>query len=130
MINLKRVGYWREDPEPPSMLSAVLAFARGELVGHRFADALANLPWPGDLVDKTWDSGARLLVTQYVNDERFKHIGYLGYSHCRLCPLPTNGTSDYSDGVYVWPEGFGHYIEAHGVRPPAEFVAHVIARLQ
>lgn len=29
----------------------------------------------------------------------------------------------------MWPEGLAHYSEVHRVRLPAEFVAHVIARM-
>ena len=35
------------------------------------------------------------------------------------------GGTDLSDGHYVWPFGFAHYVEAHGVKPPQEFIDHV-----
>lgn len=36
------------------------------------------------------------------------------------------GTKDLSDGVWVWPEGFEHYIRKHHVKPGAEFIRHTI----
>jgi hypothetical protein len=38
------------------------------------------------------------------------------------------GRLDLSDGVWLWPEGLAHYVEAHGVRLPDEFVAYAVAR--
>ncbi len=37
------------------------------------------------------------------------------------------GSMCLTDGTYGWPQGFAHYVEAHGVRPPEEFVRHVYA---
>ena len=31
------------------------------------------------------------------------------------------------DGTWVWPEGFAHSIEAHSVRPPQEFIDHLLS---
>lgn len=36
------------------------------------------------------------------------------------------GTTCSSDGTFVWPEGFAHYLEEHAVRPPQEFVQHAL----
>ena len=33
------------------------------------------------------------------------------------------GCSDLTDGVWVWPEGLVHYIEAHELVLPEEFLA-------
>lgn len=32
-----------------------------------------------------------------------------------------------TDGTYAWPAIFAHYVEHHHVRPPEEFVSHMIA---
>jgi hypothetical protein len=90
-------------------------------------------PWPADLVDETW--------TNDLNGKREKHKilyymkmqpkveHWLGYSWCRICDKHNNGASDQSDGVYYWPEGYIHYIEEHNVKPPQEFIDHVIQKL-
>ena len=40
----------------------------------------------------------------------------------------TTGWVELSDGVWLWPDGLAHDVEAHGVRLPDEFVAHAAAR--
>jgi hypothetical protein len=47
-----------------------------------------------------------------------------GLSPCRLCGQ-LNGSAEYTDGTYVWPEGLAHYVMEHDVRLPDEFVSHV-----
>jgi hypothetical protein len=37
------------------------------------------------------------------------------------------GSSDLSDGFWVWPEGLAHYIEDHHVVLPDDFIRHVLA---
>ncbi len=49
-------------------------------------------------------------------------------SLCRICGIE-NGYGEFSDGTYLWPTGLAHYVEAHGVRLPAEFVEHATRRL-
>lgn len=49
-----------------------------------------------------------------------------GLSVCRICGKP-NGAAERTDGVYLWPTGFTHYVKGHGVRPPQDFIAHVFA---
>ena len=38
------------------------------------------------------------------------------------------GSWDLTDGTWVWPEGLAHYIEAHGVILPEEFVDRALSR--
>jgi len=40
-----------------------------------------------------------------------------------------NGAVEYTDGMYVWPEGLAHYIHDHAVRLPEELVRHARERL-
>lgn len=40
------------------------------------------------------------------------------------------GHRDLTDGVYVWPEGLAHYVKAHAVRLPDDFLAHVRTQLE
>ena len=65
---------------------------------------------------------------------RYLHAGSLvsfsqGTSWCRFrCGVPdaAMGSADLGDGTYVWPQGFAHYLEAHAVKPPDDFVAHAL----
>lgn len=40
------------------------------------------------------------------------------------------GCCTVTDGKYVWPEGFAHYVECHAVRPPSQFVTRVMENLR
>lgn len=35
------------------------------------------------------------------------------------------GVATLTDGVYVWPQGYAHYVVHHAVVPPPHFLAHV-----
>lgn len=97
-----RVGYWASAEEP-------------------------ELPDPRDLVSLSWDVDTRWLVARYLKSGE-KLTAYYGWSTCRFCGKP-NGSVDLCDGVYVWPEGFAHYVEAHGVKPEGVFLTHVLKRV-
>ena len=42
-------------------------------------------------------------------------LGYDGSSTCRLCGLRNNGSEEFYLDGFVWPEGYGHYLEQHNV---------------
>lgn len=98
------------------------------MVGEVMAAAIAPLPRPQDHVDWSWSKRERKLVLAYVTDRRFRRTAYRGYSTCRICDKWNNGSADFTDGVYLWPEGYGHYIDVHGVKPPRDFIEHVLRR--
>ena len=79
-------------------------------------------------VDWSWNPRERQLVVAYLSDSKFRGPGYRGWSDCRICGQ-NNGSSDFTDGVYVWPEGFAHYVREHGVKPPQPFVTRVLQQL-
>lgn len=82
-----------------------------------------NLPRPQDYVDETWNPVVREFVAAYLdNAPDVEH--WRGSSSCRFCRC-NNGSTDKSDGTYTWPAGFSHYVRAHGVKPPDEFIEHV-----
>jgi hypothetical protein len=111
----RHIGYWASHEDP-----AVCRYAQGGTM----------LPWPGDFVDPTWDPRERDRVIAYVDGApNVEH--WMGYSFCRLgCDEDDMGVSDKGDDKFIWPEGFGHYLRVHGVRPPEEFVRHVLAKLR
>ena len=60
-------------------------------------------------------------------------VAWHGYARCRFrCWTPRRklGSSDLTDGVYIWPEGLAHYVEKHHVKPPAGFLHHVREQLR
>jgi hypothetical protein len=105
----RSVGYWR-DPHDSST---------------------ADLPEPQTCVDDAWDPRERAMVARYLRrGDTFR--AYPGETWCRFrCGIDDAymGTRDLTDGEWIWPEGFPHYVEKHGVRPPDEFVEHVRRRV-
>lgn len=83
-----------------------------------------DLPDPRDFVDEDWDSVEREKVASYF-DGGVVAASYRGPSPCRICKRH-NGSEDLTDGVFVWPSGFAHYIKEHSVRPPAAVVERAL----
>jgi hypothetical protein len=102
VTNLTLIGYWRSDDQPD---------------------------WPdaGDFVDESWDAEERRLVASYLESGTVPWAA-MGYSRCRLC-RKLNGSAEFTDGVFVWPEGLSHYVADHSVRLPRRVVEHVLTRL-
>ena len=82
-------------------------------------------PDPHSFVDPSWDQDQRSTVARHL-ECGVLCLQYRGLSPCRFCER-NNGSAEYTDGVYVWPEGLAHYVIEHGVRLPEEFVAHVLS---
>jgi len=111
----KYIGYWAANADP----------AADEYEAKGFP-----LPWPADHVDKSWDRAERAKVVAYLREAPdVEH--WRGFSYCRLgCKAVSMGTTDKGDDTYVWPAGFAHYVNSHWVRPPDEFVQHVLSKLK
>ena len=100
---LKGIGYWR---------------------GGQGDDVL---PDPRLLVGANYNKMEQNMIVKYlrsgvvVNSE-------LGYSWCRFRGGPPEremGSSDISDGKYVWPEGLWHYVDKYHVKLPSTFIAFI-----
>lgn len=123
-IELKRVGYWNE---PGSFFDAFLCAV---------ADATGSpRPNVGDFPFRHVEAGWALtregkierdIVLAHLKSGR-RHEAYFGYHTCLMCGSDA-GYQDLTDGTYVWPEGYAHYIEAHGVKPPQDFIDHVMSK--
>jgi hypothetical protein len=109
---LKFLGYWAQ---------------KQDLKTDYYAQQGIDLPWPGEFTEPNWDPAERDLVAAYLDlapDVQY----WRGYSFCRLGCGHLDGCTDKSDGTYVWPAGFSHYVRAHNVKPPQEFIQHVRSR--
>jgi hypothetical protein len=95
---LTMIGFWRSSEHP-------------------------ELPDPATLVDPAWDQWERHLTARYLERGALA-VQSRGYSWCRLCDLQTNGSSDLTDDVYVWPSGLAPYVQEHDVRLPQPLVEH------
>jgi hypothetical protein len=120
-----KIGFWRDTPEKFNRKCIELARQGQDSVAAYIHDQ-AQLPDARAAVDPRWSSAERGAVIAYLKRGRVS-ASYRGWANCRLCNLAV-GSKDLTDGAYVWPEGFPHYVERHGVRPPQEFVNHVLRR--
>ena len=78
-----------------------------------------NLPWPV-ATDMQQPIKDYLLNSLRKVEEKAHSVGYRGISMCRICGC-MNGSREYEHKGWVWPAGFAHYIEQHGVVPTQEF---------
>jgi len=133
----KAIGYWLSKRERQLTIEEVRRRRSPQHERH-------GLLWPGDLIDTQWNRQERDHVVAYLKQTlKSDMMGWMGYSECRLCreaegppdlknirvlkDWEMNGTKDFGDGVYVWPEGYAHYVEVHAVKPPEDFLKHLHA---
>ncbi len=109
----KLIGYWK-----------YASTYEAKETGDDFNNILPN---PKDYIDTSWDICERNKIINYL--ENGKRLAmYLGLSPCRICN-GYFGSKDLTDNVYIWPEGFVHYLKEHGVKPPQEFIEHVLSEV-
>ena len=92
----------------------------------RKEEAHEGLPWPGNLIDPSWRDAERAHAIAYLKGGK-SIAQYRGMSGCRLCGK-RNGSQDFGDTSYVWPQGYAHYVEAHFVKPPQHFLDWIKGR--
>ena len=95
-------------------------------IGYWWGKDEPHLPKPTDFVDLSWDKAEWKLVLFYLSVCEVVNR-YRGMSLCRVCGM-FNGSTDLADEKYIFPSGFAHYIQHHDVRPPEEFVKHVLEK--
>jgi hypothetical protein len=99
---------------------------------HKAIDAGIKIGfWPADRVtwpaDPAWTGAERDIVVAHLLAPKF-YVRYRGISRCRVCGC-ANGSDDYGDGTYTWPSGLAHYLIEHHLRPPDEFIRHILAEV-
>lgn len=109
-VGKRFIGYWRV----PS--------GHGE---SGFENFRSSLPNPRDYVDLTWDKAERDTVLERLRVATV-FVQWRGYASCRMCDGHYGTSCRTLDGTWVFPQGFSHYIEVHGVRPPRVFIDHVL----
>jgi hypothetical protein len=100
--------------------------ARGGGVGAMLAEIglwsgshTANYPDVVAFVDAEADDEGRRAIADRLDGGRRTDRAYMGYATCTICGC-RNGSGELTDGVFIWPEGLGHYVRLHRVRLPAE----------
>jgi len=70
-------------------------------------------------------------ITDYLDSNR-PTDRYRGYSWCRFgcgASPATMGAGEFTDGVWIWPEGLSHYVRHHSVVLPEEFTNWVLHKI-
>jgi len=140
-----------------SLSSGVKNLRDMRAIGYFRSDEQPTLPDPHDFVDPSWDPAERDAVIDWLRKGEIA-ITWCGTAMCRFdCAVDPDapgvarlrasvpdedvgrlarivfsrefmGANCLSDGTFIWPEGFPHYLEVHAVRPPEAFVKHVLSR--
>ena len=82
---------------------------------------------PQEIAGKLSSDIIEQLVTYLRNGKLYAQ--YRGLSWCRFvhgCSEQNMGSSELTDGYWIWPEGLVHYVDMHRVLLPAEFLADVL----
>jgi hypothetical protein len=83
------------------------------------SDAGPGWPDPRDVIGP-WDPTDRQGIISYLQaGVAFRY--YRGSSSCRICQVML-GSGELTDGTWAWPEKLEHYVDAHDVQLPLEFV--------
>lgn len=117
MKQLILIGFWA----PPRIKSSGLLDA---MLISLSTLTHANLPDPKNFIDLNWSATERAAIIGYLRLQKTTQY-YFGDSTCRICSKQ-NGNAEQSDGVYLWPSGYVHYLEDHGVKPDVSFIEHVL----
>lgn len=89
-------------------------------IGYWKACLSDDYPFPQELRAEYTPGLADTLAT-YLESGKF-FTSYLGTSWCRFgCP-GDNGSAEFTDGVWAWPEGLVHYVRDHPVALPPDFI--------
>lgn len=99
---LKQVGYWRQKE-----------------------NSNEPLPWPSSNIRHLPDDTKHKIILYLTNGKEY--AAWMGFSMCRLCGC-INGTTCRTDGKFVWPEGYAHYIDKHDVAVDPELLAHILTQ--
>ena len=93
-----------------------------KIIGYWKSDMEEQYPHPSAFVGPDWDKDEKQQVIDYLNQGVVLQA-YRGLSWCRFgCKRVNMGSKEMTDGEFLWPEGFVHYIELHNVKPPAQFI--------
>lgn len=98
-----------------------------KFIGYWYSERYApDLPHPEPFVDLEWDTEERARVVAYLQRGETL-ISWRGSAACRFeCGERLRGYRCFTDGEWVWPEDFAHYVDKHGVKPPEVFIAKAL----
>jgi hypothetical protein len=116
---------------PAHGLTAIMADERAPIpvmraAGFWWSELEPWWPHPRDFFAPDWSPEERAAVVEHLlRPASAKHAH--GVSYCRVCG-GANGSGEFTDGVWAWPQGLVHYVLRHSVRPADAFVDWVLSQ--
>lgn len=98
-------------------------------MGYWVSPAEPIYPDPKIFVDDDFDPETKDWVIRYLQlSEPIQ--AYRGSSWCRFkCGESPPGYTDNTDGKFIFPSGFIHYVAKHNVRPPQAFIDEALENI-
>lgn len=124
-----RLSAWLLSIDPPDdwqePLLAAAPFPRLHAIGYWYSTYEPYLPHPIASRSRR-DPPTRDAVRAHLQRGE-EWMAFAGHSYCRLCDRndATMGSCDLTDGVWIWPQGLTHYVDAHDIELPGAFLDHV-----
>lgn len=81
-------------------------------------------PPPHELVGE-YDSTLKPKIVNYLDTGHVLHV-YRGYASCLFRCNYSEPFTEKTDGNWIWPSDLAHYVQAHNVLLPAEFIADAV----
>jgi hypothetical protein len=93
----------------------------------RWIDSLKDIeyPPPHELVGE-YDTTAKRKVVDYLNSGHVLWV-YRGFASCLFQCGYSEPYTERTDGKWVWPCDLAHYVDAHSVLVPPDFIADAVA---
>ncbi len=101
-MKLRLIGYWNEGGIPEN---------------DRWPD-------PKDFVSEL-SSLDKQKILNYFESAVMMPYASGGVSECRFCGEVV-GSGEFTDGIFLWPEGLPHYVLEHSVKLPEEFLERAL----
>lgn len=96
-------------------------------IGYWFGRHDPKLPLPELFIGDPWNEEEKKATIEHIKKGK-EYATSAGFSTCRICKQ-IMGSRDYSDGLFIYPAKFEHYIEVHNLKPPKAFIDHALNRL-
>ena len=84
------------------------------------------LPSPGNSVKNYYNTQQIYDYTKILNSSKMVAGNQMGFSWCRFrCGEINMGNKEFTNGIYIWPEGLVHYVNDHNIILPNEFLMSI-----
>jgi hypothetical protein len=94
--------------------------------GYWYSKSSPEYPKPV-AIETAWEGKEEFLQKLNRKEKSASRQQFKGISTCRICKC-ANGSVEYSNSKFIWPEGYRHYIESHNIKPSDDFFNYVMGK--